>query len=146
MSNYQNTSQHYGAPQGNSSQHYGNGQGSSSQYYGAPKGSSSQHYGSPQGSAPAPIRRNEATASAPNGTPSENTRKARWVFILLVVLFGGLGIHNFYAGYYKKGAIQLGVTLVGGALTGGVAGIAMCLWAVYEAFVVKIDAKGLPFV
>ena len=123
MRNYQNTSQHYGAPQGNSS----------------------QHYGSPQGSAPAPIRRNEATASAPNGTPSENTRKARWVFILLVVLFGGLGIHSFYAGYYKKGAIQLGVTLVGGALTGGVAGIAMCLWAVYEAFVVKKDANGVPF-
>ena len=134
MSNYQNTSQHYGTPQGSSSQHYG-----------APQGNSSQHYGAPQGSAPAPMRQNVATGTTPTDTPPANTRKARWVYILLVVLFGGLGIHNFYAGYYTKGAIQLGVTLVGGALTGGVAGIAMCLWAIWEAFVVKTDANGVPF-
>lgn len=124
MSNYQNTSQHYGAPQGNSS----------------------QRYGSPQSSAPAPIRRNEATGSAPSDIPSTYVRTVRWVYILLAFFLGGFGVHNFYAGYHKRGVIQLAVSIVGGALTSGIVNIAVCVWVIYEMCVVKEDAKGVPFV
>jgi TM2 domain-containing membrane protein YozV len=34
------------------------------------------------------------------------------VFIVLGLFLGCLGIHNFYAGYSAKGAVQLAVTLV----------------------------------
>jgi len=41
----------------------------------------------------------------------DNPYKTRWVFILLGFFLGGLGIHNFYAGYTGKGITQLMITL-----------------------------------
>src|SRR5436309_13790350 len=42
--------------------------------------------------------------------------KSRGIFIILGLLLGLLGIHNFYAGYYVKGAMQLIITLVLGCV------------------------------
>lgn len=38
--------------------------------------------------------------------------KSRGVFIILGLFLGCLGVPNFYAGYYAKGAIQVAITVV----------------------------------
>ncbi|MGN0860586.1 MAG: NINE protein [Candidatus Spyradosoma sp.] len=43
-------------------------------------------------------------------------RKERFVFIFLGLFFGAFGVHNFYAGYIRRGLIQLGATLLCGLL------------------------------
>jgi hypothetical protein len=66
--------------------------------------------------------------------------KSKTVFIVLAILLGGLGVHQFYIGKTKLGGLQFVLTF----LTCGIAG----LWAWYEAFRAytgKIsDANGVP--
>lgn len=68
--------------------------------------------------------------------------KTRVLFVLLGIFLGTLGVHNFYAGYIKKGAIQLCLTLLtlfyGAAVTWP--------WAIIEICVVNKDAEGAQFV
>ncbi len=67
--------------------------------------------------------------------------KSRLAYILLAVLLGSLGIHNFYAGYTGKGIAQLLITLVSlGALS-----IVSWIWAIVEVCTVTQDANGVPF-
>ena len=63
------------------------------------------------------------------------------MFIILGILLGLLGIHNFYAGYYGRGATQLVLTLtlswllyLGTIITG--------IWVLIELITVKVDADG----
>jgi len=42
--------------------------------------------------------------------------KSRGIFIILGILLGTLGIHNFYAGHYARGAAQLVITTVAAVL------------------------------
>ena len=51
---------------------------------------------------------------------------------LLAIFFGWLGIHKFYLGYPMPGFIMLGITLLGGTVTFGLAGIAMGIIGVIE--------------
>ena len=74
---------------------------------------------------------------------SNEAAKSRTVYIILAVLLGTLGIHNFYAGFTKKGIIQLVLTLLVGWL--GVA-LLIWLWAIYEACTVKADSNGVAMV
>ncbi len=67
--------------------------------------------------------------------------KSRIAFILLALFLGGLGIHNFYAGYTNKGVIQLLITL----LSCGTLGIVSCIWAIVDICTVTEDAAGVPF-
>lgn len=67
--------------------------------------------------------------------------KERMIFILLGVFLGGLGAHNFYAGYTAKGAIQLLISL----LSGGMASIFVWIWVIIEICTVQTDAQGVPF-
>lgn len=39
-------------------------------------------------------------------------RKEMFMVVVLALLFGIFGAHNFYLGKYKLGAIQLGITLI----------------------------------
>ena len=41
--------------------------------------------------------------------------KSRGVYIILGILLGTLGIHNFYAGHYRNGSIQICLSLLIGA-------------------------------
>jgi len=41
------------------------------------------------------------------------TAKSRFVYIILGIFLGPLGIHNFYAGYFRKGVTQIIVWVVG---------------------------------
>ena len=66
--------------------------------------------------------------------------KSRVAYILLGLFLGGLGIHNFYAGYTTKGVIQLLLTLC----TCGYGGIITGIWALIEVCTVNKDAHGVP--
>jgi TM2 domain-containing membrane protein YozV len=68
--------------------------------------------------------------------------KTRVIFVLLGIFLGIFGVHNFYAGYVKKGTIQLCVTL----LTCFYGAIASWIWAIVEICTVGKDAEGTQFV
>jgi TM2 domain-containing membrane protein YozV len=68
--------------------------------------------------------------------------KTRVVFVLLGIFLGALGIHNFYAGYIKKAALQLCLTL----LTLGWGAVVSWPWAIIEICVINKDADGMQFV
>ena len=75
-----------------------------------------------------------------NLSPDPNA-KNRSTFILLGALLGFLGFHNFYAGYVKKGVLQLLLTI----LTLGFAGIMSWVWAVIDVCTVDRDSEGIKF-
>ena len=64
----------------------------------------------------------------------------RIVYILLALFTGTLGIHNYYAGYYKKGIIQLFITLTMGWLYLPLLGV--IIWNIIEICTVTKDAQG----
>jgi TM2 domain-containing membrane protein YozV len=67
--------------------------------------------------------------------------KSRVLFVLFVILgliLGSLGIHNYYAGYLVRGTIQLLLTL----LYGWRGLIVTVPWALIEIFVVTSDSSG----
>ena len=66
--------------------------------------------------------------------------KSRVAYIVLGLFLGGLGIHNFYAGYHGKGIAQLLITLLIGWLV--IPAIAVFIWVVIELCTVNVDADG----
>jgi TM2 domain-containing membrane protein YozV/ribosomal protein L40E len=67
--------------------------------------------------------------------------KQRLTYILLGIFLGGLGIHNFYAGYTSKGVAQLLITLLLGWLFGlGI--LIVYIWVIIEIVTVTVDANG----
>ncbi len=62
------------------------------------------------------------------------------MFIILGVLLGLLGIHNFYAGYYGRGAAQLVITVLLGWVLVGI--FITAIWVLIELFTVTADADG----
>ena len=75
------------------------------------------------------------------GADGEKSPTTRTTFVLLAVLLGPFGVHNFIAGYKEKAQMQLFVTVV----TLGILGIVVWVNAVMEAITVTKDAKGRPF-
>jgi TM2 domain-containing membrane protein YozV len=69
-----------------------------------------------------------------------NAKTSRGVFILLGVLLGLFGIHNFYAGYYGKGALQSLITVTLGPIYIGM--IITGIWVLIELLTVRHDADG----
>jgi TM2 domain-containing membrane protein YozV len=79
--------------------------------------------------------------------------KSRGTYIILAILFGAFGFHNFYSGHNGSGGIKLGLFLVAFALdasTGFYSAFSLVLlvifelWALIEAFTVISDARGNP--
>jgi len=75
----------------------------------------------------------------------------RGVYIILGLLFGGVGFHNFYAGHTVRGAVKLGIFLMAFAVDASlrfytgfaiVAFALFALWALIEIIIVKNDACG----
>jgi len=64
--------------------------------------------------------------------------KSRGIFIILGLFFGCLGVHNFYAGYYAKGAAQLAITILLGWFIIGF--VVTAVWALIEICIVTEDA------
>ncbi len=101
-----------------------------------------------------PLQQTQLAAGLPVPPPmpgnpapiSYNTQaKDRVAYILLALFLGGLGIHNFYAGYNKTGLIQLLLVLPGAFLTCGISAIVVSIWAIVEACTVTQDANGVRF-
>lgn len=67
--------------------------------------------------------------------------KSKVAYVLLGLFLGIFGIHNFYAGYFGRGIVQLLLTLLSCFILGIVTG----LWALIEVCVVDKDANGISF-
>lgn len=79
----------------------------------------------------------------PNYAPNPTVlKKSRGTYVLLAILLGGLGIHNFYAGRTGIGIAQLVISLIGSFVG---APCAIWIWAVIEAITVTRDGQGVPF-
>ena len=68
--------------------------------------------------------------------------KSRLTYILLALFLGGFGIHNFYAGYNRKGLIQLLLTV----LSCGLLSLVSVIWAIVDIVNVTKDANGVDFI
>lgn len=82
---------------------------------------------------------NPPTAAA---MPLYIRRRSRLTYILLGVLLGAFGGHNFYAGYTKRAVVQLLLTV----LTCFYGGIVSWIWAIVEVCTVTEDDDGVAFV
>jgi len=70
----------------------------------------------------------------------QKSAKSRGVYIILGIFFGLLGIHNFYAGHYRRGVWELIVTLLLGFTV--IVPIGVAIWAVIELITIKTDGEG----
>jgi hypothetical protein len=68
--------------------------------------------------------------------------KSRITFILLGVFLGALGVHNFYAGYARKAAAQLCLSI----FTCFYASFVSWIWAIIEVCTVTEDSEGVQFI
>lgn len=69
-----------------------------------------------------------------------NPPKSRVAFVLLGVFLGGLGIHNFYAGYVGKGIAQLLLNLF--LFWTIVVPLGVTIWIIVELCTVDQDSNG----
>ena len=67
--------------------------------------------------------------------------KNQLAYCLLAFFLGCLGVHNFYAGRWKRGLTQLLITL----LTFFAGSIFTYLWAIINIFTIHTDGKGNEF-
>lgn len=79
----------------------------------------------------------------------QNASKSRLVVGLIGIFLGTLGIHNFILGYTNKGITQLLLTVIGSALTCGIAGLVVWIWTIVESVQIltgeiSCDAHGNP--
>src|SRR5207244_11306669 len=94
------------------------------------------------------VQQPKSDHEVPRGSaaPNQNVivvrpQRSRGLYIILGLFLGCLGIHNFYAGYHSRGAVQLIITLALGWLF-FVGFIITAIWALYEICTVKQDATG----
>ncbi len=69
--------------------------------------------------------------------------KSQLVYILLGLFVGFLGVHNFYAGYTKKGVIQLLMFFPGCFLI--IPTIMVGVWVLIDVCIVDRDVNGVLF-
>lgn len=69
--------------------------------------------------------------------------KSKQAYLILAIFLGGLGIHNFYAGYTGKAIVQLLLTLI--LCETIIIPIGIWIWALVEGFTVDQDANGVRF-
>ena len=101
------------------------------------------------------------TEAPPAVNPSARNRV---VYILVALLLGILGMHDYYSGHYRRGLIKLGLLaacfltmavlycaevpddyqFLADACSGGL--FALELWAIVDAIRVTQDADGEPFI
>lgn len=94
-----------------------------------------------------------ATASPALSVRVERPAKSRGTYVILAILFGSIGIHNFYAGQFVAGGIKCGLVLLAfiiDATTGFYSAFSLALaavfwlWAIGEAIFSTEDGTGAP--
>lgn len=65
--------------------------------------------------------------------------KSRRTFVILALLLGPFGVHNFYAGYFQRGGLQFAVTLFLGWLV--IPLILVYIVVIFEALFVREDER-----
>lgn len=70
--------------------------------------------------------------------------KSRAAYIIIGLLIGALGIHNFYAGHHGRGVAQLLITLLGGWLCFPV--VIVWVWVIIEVIATDTDGLGRKMV
>ena len=83
---------------------------------------------------------NRDSAASVQSVSVVKSAKSRGVYIILGLFFGLLGIHNFYAGYFGRGAVQLLLILLLGWIVIGF--VIVVPWVIAELFAVTQDAAG----
>ncbi|MBE6445899.1 MAG: TM2 domain-containing protein [Alphaproteobacteria bacterium] len=68
-------------------------------------------------------------------------QKSQLIYVILALLFGPFGLHNFYAQRWGRGLIQLAITL----FTGFVGTVITSLWSVINIFTINSDGNGKAF-
>lgn len=91
------------------------------------------------GNPPVPRSRAVPAAPAPAGPP-----RRRWIFAVLAIFTGFLGLHNLYARQWLTGLLQLLLTIATVLMGFGI--IASWLWAMVEAVVVHKDGNGIDMI
>ncbi|KGC45678.1 NINE protein [Burkholderia pseudomallei] len=96
---------------------------------------------------------NNATNSA-NAPQVVSMAKSRGTYIILGLIFGSMGFHDFYAGYNGQGTVKLILFILAfllDATTGFyskfflIVGTITWIWALISLCVVKADASGKAF-
>ena len=70
--------------------------------------------------------------------------KSQTVYVLLAFLLGLIGVHNFYAGYKKRGIAQIFLTLLT-PVTLFLSLFINYVWIVINILKIEKDAQGVPF-
>ena len=70
--------------------------------------------------------------------------KERIIYIVLAILLGSFGVHNFYAGYTKTAVTQLLITVVLGWIF-GLGFLITFIWYIVDIITITQDADGVPF-
>lgn len=83
-----------------------------------------------------------------NNAYTEVATKSAYFAGLLAVILGGLGIHNFYLGYFRRAVIQVILCVFGAAFLGLGPAISW-IWALVEgvqlfAGLIRFDGEGKP--
>jgi len=68
-------------------------------------------------------------------------KKSHVVYVILAIILGSIGVHNFYAGYIGRGVVQLLITV----LSFGLLFWVPWLWAIIEICTVEHDSRLIPF-
>ncbi|MBQ0960343.1 TM2 domain-containing protein [Ideonella sp. 4Y11] len=93
----------------------------------------------------------QRTPAQVNYPPTVKISKSRGAYIILGILFGYIGFHNFYSGHNLRGAVKFGVFILTFALDAStrfytgfsiVAMVIFALWSLIEIVTVKNDAAG----
>lgn len=79
-----------------------------------------------------------------NDRKEEVRSKNGLVYLLLAYFTGTIGLHNFYAGYYKRGGVQLFLTLISFYMY-YIPLLIAAFWVLVEFLFVNHSANGMCF-
>ena len=90
------------------------------------------------------IKEREAQKIIHGHKDEKTSAKSGIIYVLLAYFACVIGLHNFYAGYYKRGIIQLILSLISPFMM-FVPLLVVSLWGLGEMLFVNTDAKGVRF-
>ena len=77
----------------------------------------------------------------PGGKAVAVSDRSRVLYVILALLLGGLGLHNFYAGHIARAAFQLALS-VAGVFCAGIPWLVVIPWVLIEVFMERHDSAG----